>query len=128
MSANLDLAGIPDGMLQPHIILPSQHFAPHRKPAPEHRLMIAVLQDALNSLERYRAATGHRGRRLFREVTQWLLSEETDWPFSFERICEVLALDSNAVRHHLHLAPERQLIRVPCQVHIANRETAPQNR
>ena len=48
MEANLDLAGTAIGMPQPDIVLPSQHFGTPRKQAPEQRLMIAVLHDALD--------------------------------------------------------------------------------
>jgi len=70
--------------------------------------MIAVLDDAIQCLQKYRFATNRRGRRLLREVTQWLLAEETDWPYSFPSICAVLDLDADAVRHRLRLAPEPQ--------------------
>jgi len=105
MEANLHPAELPFGMAQPDIILPSQHFRPRNKQAPEHRLMIAVLRDALDCFEKHRFATNARCRRLFREAKQWLLSEETGWPYSFECICAVLDLDPNAVRQRLRSVP-----------------------
>lgn len=95
-------------MTQLDIVLPSQHFGPRRKQAPEQRLMIAVLHDALDCLEKYRCATDTRGRRLFEDAKQWFLAAETDWPYSFECICGVLDLDANAVRQRLHVAPEQR--------------------
>jgi hypothetical protein len=95
-------------MVQLDIILPSQHFVPHHgRRAPERRLMIAVLQDAIECIEKHRLARGGPRQRLFNEVAQWLLSEQTDWLYSFERICEVLDLDANAVRRQLRIVPER---------------------
>ncbi|HEX7410164.1 MAG TPA: hypothetical protein VF515_21290 [Candidatus Binatia bacterium] len=108
MEANLQLAEVPSSLTQLDIILPSQHFGPRRKQAPEQRLMIAVLHDALDCLEKYRLATGNHGRRLFHEAKQWFLADETEWPYSFECICGVLDLDSNAVRQRLRVAPEPQ--------------------
>ena len=108
MEANLHLAGVPIGMMQLDIILPSQQFGPRRKQAPEQRLMMAVLQDALDCVEKYRFADDPRGRRLFDEAKQWLLAAEPDWPYSFECICAVLDLDVDAVRQRLRVAPERQ--------------------
>jgi hypothetical protein len=90
------------------IVLPPQHFGTQHKQAPEQRLMIAVLHDALECVEKYRLATSTRGRRLFREAQRWFLCEEPDWPYSFEGICGVFDLDSNAVRQRLHVGPERQ--------------------
>jgi len=109
MSSEVDryLSGVPIAMLQPNVILPSQHFGARKSLAPEQRLMIAVVQDAINCIEKYRFATDHRGRQLFDEVTQWLGATETGWPYSFEAICGVLDLDANAVRHRLGLAQEQ---------------------
>ena len=104
IEASLHLANVPMSMTQSDIVLPSQHFGARRKQAPEQRLMIAVLHDALDCVEKYRFATGTHGRRLFREAQRWFLSDEPDWPYSFECICGVLDLDS--VRQRLRLAPE----------------------
>lgn len=106
-------------MLQPDIILPSQ-YVPRRTLTPEHELMIAVLQDAIDCVAKNRDAKDHRGRRLFDEATQWFLAEETDWPYSFESICAVLDLDANAVRRALGL-PGQQSAPVSRQVKKATR-------
>jgi len=123
IEANLQLAGVPSSLTQPDIILPSQHFGPRRKQAPEQRLMIAVVQDAINCIEKYRFATDHRGRRLFDEVMQWLGAKETGWPYSFEFICEVLGLNANAVRHRLGVAQEQQPVLVRRQMYVAGQES-----
>jgi hypothetical protein len=67
--------------------------------------MIAVLHDALDCVEKYRFATNSRGRRLFHEAKQWFLADEVEWPCSFECICGVLDLDSNAVRQRSRVVP-----------------------
>jgi len=79
----------------------SAHIAPRRKQAPEERLMIAVLHDALDCLEKYRFDTGRAGRRLFQQARRWFLADEPEWPYSFACICEVLDLDPNDVRLRL---------------------------
>lgn len=91
-------------LFQPHLILPVQHFHLHKTTAPEHRLMAAVLDDAVRCVEKYRVPRDARGRRLFREAKEWLLATEPHWPYSFERICAALDLDASAVRHRLRLA------------------------
>lgn len=63
--------------------------------------MIAVLSDAVAHLEQYRFATSRHERRLFHAARRWFLSDDTEWPFSFERICEVFDLDPSAVRKRL---------------------------
>ena len=55
----------------PDIILPSQYFGViwgcgHL--TPEKKLMLAVLESAVHDFQRYRLATGRRGKRIFREA------------------------------------------------------------
>ena len=107
MSSNLHLTGVRSGLLQPDIVLPSQFFESRRKLMPEQGLMIAVLQDAIDCVAKYRDAEDHPGRSLWNETMGWFLAEDSDWSYSFECICSVLDLDANAVRRALHL-PERQ--------------------
>lgn len=107
MEANPELARVSTGMRQLDILLPSQHFGPHRKQSPEQRLMIAVLHDAIDCIEKFRFSDDPQGRRIFHETKQWLVSSETDWPYSFECICAVLDLDSDAVRQRLRVTPVR---------------------
>ncbi len=122
MDANLDLAEVPIGTVQPHVILPSQYFESRGRLTPEHRLRIAVLDDAIQCVEKYRFATNVRGQRRFHEARRWLLAEETDWPYSFEVICEVLDLDANAVRHRLRLARKRQPVSVSREMRMRTHE------
>lgn len=112
MAATLRLTEIRSGMLQSNIILPSQYFGSRRRLTPEQRLMIAVLQDAIDCVAKYRYAKDYRGRRLFHEATRWLLAEQTDWPYSFECICGVLDLDTSAVRRAVGLLERQSVLRV----------------
>ena len=94
-------------MMQIDTALPSQHFEPRRTQAPEQRLMIAVLHDALDCIEKYRFVKSRRGSRYFREAQRWFLAHEPDWPYSFESICGILDLDADAVRQRLRLVPDQ---------------------
>jgi len=111
------LSGVPIGMLQPNVIFPSQHLRARKPLAPEQRLMIAVVQDAIECIDKYRFATDRRGQQAFDEVTQWLGAKETDWPYSFESICEVLGLDAKAVRHRLGVAKRQEPVPAPRRMH-----------
>ena len=53
----------PEIIFQPLVILPAQHFDPPRKLAPEHRLMMAVLDAAVWCIDKYRVPTDTHGRR-----------------------------------------------------------------
>ena len=101
MEGNLHRAATRIGVTYPDVVLPSQYFLTRRHQAPEKRLMIAVLHDALDCLYKYRFATDKHALRLFHETREWFLSEEADWPYAFESICSVLDLDSTAVRQRL---------------------------
>jgi hypothetical protein len=94
-----------DNLLELEVMLPSQYSDRRRSRTPEHRLMMAIVHDALECIAKYRFARDRHRRRLYDEARSWLLAPETDWPYSFEGICSVLGLDSDAVREHLGVAP-----------------------
>ena len=91
-------------LFQPAAILPAQIESGGAAAfLPEIRLMVAILEDAINCVRNYRDAERGPRRRLFREAEQWFMSHNTAWPFAFERICEALDLDAGHVRRCLQL-------------------------
>ena len=89
-------------------ILPSQYWSKmcrreHR--TGEHRLMLGILEDAVNVYCQRHA--GRLGLRAFREVEKWFTSPDTSYVFSFERICETLGLDASWLRRGLRDARAR---------------------
>jgi hypothetical protein len=99
-------------MFEPDTILPSQ-FADRTKlePSayPEKRLMLAVLEDAVASFQRYVHAKDRRGQRLFREAEEWFDSQEAEWPFAFENICNAIEIEAEYLRRGLAAWKEAQL-------------------
>ena len=91
-------------LVQPETLLPVQLYDSRQRPlTPEKRLVIAILADALNCIQRYYATRGRRRRlRSGCEAEHWLMSEDRQWPFSFENICDLLSIDSQEVRYALH--------------------------
>jgi hypothetical protein len=83
--------------LEPNIVLPSQFFA-HATPTPERLLLLAVLEEAIGTYQRYVIASDRRGLALFAEVEAWLASEDTDWMFSYVAICDELGVDAIYLR------------------------------
>lgn len=83
-------------------VVPSQFFtSPQRSHMfwkGEHRLLFAVLQEAMACWFRYRDVSTSRGRRLFGEVATWFASPDKGWLYAFERICEALDLDPDYIR------------------------------
>lgn len=68
---------------------------------PECRLLWAVLENAVETYMKYVAATGRRGKRLFREAELWISQDDPTWLCSFVSICYVLGLDPDYVREGL---------------------------
>jgi hypothetical protein len=76
---------------------------------PEKRLMLAVLESAVATYQRFALATSRRGRRLFGETQDWFSAEDESWPFSFEVICAGLGIDAAFLRGGLRRWCERAL-------------------
>jgi hypothetical protein len=66
----------------------------------EKRLMLAVLERAVDDLRTYANVPTGRGRWLFRQVAAWFDSPETG-PFDFEGICQATGLDPGFIRKGL---------------------------
>jgi hypothetical protein len=98
------------GLFQPDTLLPSQFFDRVRRRTEhdaERRLMIAVLEDAVDVYRKQAAATEARGQQLFREAEEWIDDTDRTWLFSFENICDVLDLDADYLRRGLRAWKER---------------------
>src|SRR5207302_11396170 len=92
------------GLFQPDTLLPSQFFDRVRRRVEhdgERRLMIAVLEDAVDVYRKQAAAQETRGQQLFREAEDWIEDADRTWLFSFENISDVLYSDSSYVRRAL---------------------------
>ena len=87
----------------PVSILPSQ-LVPKTAhlPAPEMRLAAAVLEDAVNCIISNTETPSRHRRQEFSKAYQWIWEEDSDWPFAFRNVCDVLGLNSTAVRERLH--------------------------
>ena len=86
--------------------LPAQYFEIIRGKAylePEKRLMLAILQDAVDCFQKHIFASNGRGRAIFDETEQWIMEENSDWLFSFEGICDLLGFNPKYVRKGLLL-------------------------
>src|SRR5690606_26730596 len=97
-------------LFEPDIMLPAQYFAVLRKSAPqgpEYQLVLAMLQDAIECFQKYHFAVEPRGRELYEEARDWIMSEDRSWPFSFENVCMILRLEPSFVRNGLVRWAER---------------------
>ena len=91
-------------ILEPDIFLPSQFYGSaglSRQLEGEKRLMIAILKDAVECLEKYRGSRTSVGRCLYQGAIEWVEEDNTDWLFSFMNICDFLGFDPQYMRQVL---------------------------
>ena len=91
-------------ILEPDVFLPSQFYGTgglSRKLEGEKRLMIAILKDAVECLDKYRGARNSAGRSHYENAVEWVQDNGTDWLFSFTNICDLLGFDPDYLRSQL---------------------------
>lgn len=91
-------------ILEPDIFLPSQFYGSaglSRKLEGEKRLMIAVLKDAVECLEKYRGSRTSDGQIQYQSAIEWVEDTDTEWLFSFNNICDLLGFDPDYLREVL---------------------------
>jgi hypothetical protein len=99
-------------LFQPDTLLSAQYFETLRRKTifePEKRLMMAILQDAINTFQDNLLLQSGKGRQLFDEAEEWIVNKDGNWIFSFESICQILGFNPEYVRHGLLRWKERKL-------------------
>ena len=90
---------------EPDVIAAAQFYAsckPARFRDPEHRLMAAILEDAVSCLSMDPRRGTSRKRKQFEEARHWIDSDDdSEWIFSFRNVCEVLGLNPGYLRRGL---------------------------
>ena len=103
-------------ILEPDVFLPAQFYGStglSRKLEGEKRLMIAVLKDAVECLDKYRGARSVVGQGQYLSAIEWVEDTDTEWLFSFTNICDLLGFDPEYLREVLlkrakrYVKPER---------------------
>ena len=98
--------------LEPEVLLPSQFYVRSGLDSslqPEKRLMLAVMEDAVGTFQKYACAVDRNAQRLFAEVEDWIASDSIDWPYSFVNLCHSLGLDVDFMRDGLRRWKQEQL-------------------
>jgi hypothetical protein len=75
----------------------------------EEKLMLAVLESAVEDFQKYVLSKDKKERKLFQEAEKWFLKKESDQLFSFEYICAILGLAPAYVRRGLLYWKEAKL-------------------
>jgi hypothetical protein len=98
-------------VFQPDLLLPLQFFTALRGRSQgdgQRRLMIAVLEDAIECFQKCAEAKDNRTRQLGSEAEEWFLADDRDWLFSFVNVCETLEIDPAFLRRGLLAWKEKQ--------------------
>lgn len=88
-------------LFEPDYVLPEQFFAAfagQERLGSERRLMLAVLQDAVECYQKYALSRTPTGRAEFDDARQWIESTDREWSFSFENVCDTLSLNAVYLR------------------------------
>ena len=90
---------IPEAIdLVPDAVMPVQYFCGYAKTG-EQRLMWAILDDALDQLQKGKLASGTlKGQEMAEEVEDWIAKDDHSWPCSFINICAAIGLDPDYIR------------------------------
>jgi hypothetical protein len=76
----------------------------------EERLLLAVLESAVEDFQKYVLARHACGKKLFQQAEEWFLEKDSGGAlFSFESICETLQLHPEYIRQGLLLWKEAKL-------------------
>jgi hypothetical protein len=87
----------------------------------EERLMLAVLENAVEYFQKYVLARKPSGKQLFRETEEWFLEKDSEELYSFENICETLGLHPDHIRKGLLVWKEAKLKLSSVDTHPAGR-------
>ncbi|MFT4570208.1 MAG: hypothetical protein ACI8TX_002303 [Hyphomicrobiaceae bacterium] len=91
-------------VVQPDVLLPRQYFdALKRKkyPTGEHRLLVAILRDAIECFQKYLHSTDNKRRQLYLDAETWIDAAEDQGQFSFNHICDLLGMTPDYIREGL---------------------------
>ena len=103
-------------LFEPDTLVSAQYLENLRRKTllePEKRLMLAVLEDAINCFQVNVMAQSGRRKKLFNESEDWIMGRDDDWIFSFVSVCELLRFNPEYVRRGLLRWKEKKLARNP---------------
>ena len=86
---------------QPDVCIPEDYRRVHCRKMPllpETALMLAVLEEAVGTFQKFAFSKSLRGQNLFREADRWIRAEDDRWFFSFANICDLLGLSPAWIR------------------------------
>ena len=91
-------------LFEPDFVLPEQIIEVYRNDSylsGEKALMLAVLEDGIRCFQEHFRNPRYNPRLLSIEAEEWIRTEDWDWPFSFNNVCEYLGIGPEAMRTSL---------------------------
>jgi len=91
-------------LFQPDVLISWQYFETFRSKTrlePEKRLMLAVLEDAVQCFKENLSKRGEVQRRLFRDAEEWIFEGSDEGAFAFESVCDALGIHPEYLRRGL---------------------------
>jgi hypothetical protein len=101
------------GLFEPDTLLPIQYFEAMRRKhllEGEKRLVLSVLEDAVECFMKCIDSATNKGQRLYRDADEWISLEDKHWVFSFDNVCDMLDINPEYMRRGLKRWKERKLV------------------
>ncbi len=101
-------------LFQPDTLLVENFFNDRRGKTlvlPEQRLMLAILEDALQCFQDNCSAKNGKKKQLFENVQKWFFEPSSGWVFGFESICSVLGFEPDYLRKGLVRWREKEVMK-----------------
>ncbi len=99
-------------LFEPDTLLPIQYFEAMRRKhllEGEKRLILSVLEDAIECFMKCIDASTSKGQRLFRDADEWIAHEDKRWVFSFDNVCDMLDINPEYMRTGLRKWKDKRL-------------------
>jgi hypothetical protein len=103
------------GLFEPDTLLPIQYFEAMRKKhllEGEKRLILSVLEDAVECFMKCIDSSTNKGQRLFRDADEWIALEDKRWVFSFDNVCDMLDINAEYMRTGLRRWKEKKIVAI----------------
>jgi hypothetical protein len=116
------------GLFEPDTLLPIQYFEAMRKKhllEGEKRLILSVLEDAVECFMKCIDSPTSKGQRLFRDADEWISLEDKHWVFSFDNVCEMLDINPDYMRRGLRQWKERKIAAMQRAAEALANQTVP---
>jgi hypothetical protein len=91
-------------LFEPDVLLPIQYFAALKRKrfsSGEHRLLIAIMQDAVECFQKHIHARDSKRRQLYVDAESWISSDDYSGTFSFNNVCDLLGMSPEYLRQGL---------------------------